>query len=167
MKKRITIYLIVIVTLINLSSLGTIIYLKWIAKNDASVSVLPENRFELIKEELKLTPQQIEQFEKIRTEFHSKLDTLDTKFETLRKEMLKEIWQSEAGSQKLESILEQFNRQQAESQRWVVQHFYKFKKVLNPEQSEKFYNILSKRFPGQQKNFNLSQMPNNRKKDCE
>ena len=167
MKKRITIYLIVIVTLINLSSLGTIIYLKWIAKNDASVSVLPENRFELIKEELKLTPKQIEQFEKIRTEFHSKLDTLDTKFESLRKEMLKEIWQSEAGSQKLESILEQFSRQQAESQRWVVQHFYQFKKVLTPEQSKKFYKILTERFPGQQRNRGLSQMPNNRKKDCE
>lgn len=166
MKKRITIYLIVIVTLINLSSLGTIIYLKWIAKNDAFVSVLPGNRFELIKEELKLTPQQIEQFEKIRTEFHSKLDTLDTKFKALRNEMLKEIWQLETDSQKIESILVQFSRQQVESQRWVVQHFYKFKKILNPEQSEKFYNILSEQFLGQQRNSGVGQMLN-RKKDCE
>ncbi|MCX6173969.1 MAG: Spy/CpxP family protein refolding chaperone [Ignavibacteriales bacterium] len=166
MKKRITIYLIVIVTLINLSSLGTIIYLKWMAANNASVSILPENRFESIKQELKLTPQQIEQFEKIRTEFHSKLDTLDTKFESLRKEMLKEIWQSEVSSQKLEGILEQFSRQQVESQRWVVQHFYQFKKVLTPEQSEKFYKILTERFQGQQRNPGINQMPN-RKKDCE
>lgn len=166
MKKRITFYLIVLVTLINLSSLGTIIYLKWVAKNNASFSVLPENRFEIIKEELKLTPQQVEQFEKIRTGFHSKLDTLDTKFETLRKEMLNEIWQSEADSQKIESILEQFSRQQIESQRWVVQRFYRFKEVLTPEQSEKFYKILTERFQGQQRNPGLSQMPN-RKKDCE
>ena len=61
MKKRITIYLIVIITLINLSSLGTIVYLKWTAKNDVSVSFLPGNRFELIKEELKLTPQQMQE----------------------------------------------------------------------------------------------------------
>lgn len=166
MKKRIIFYLIVLVTLINLSSLGTIIYLKWAAKNDATVSVLPENRFGIIKEELKLTPQQVEQFEKIRTGFHSKLDTLDTKCETLRKEMLKEIWQSEADSQKIESILEQVSRQQIESQRWVVQHFYSFKEVLTPEQSEKFYKILTEQFQGQQRNPGLSQMPN-RKKDCE
>ena len=166
MKKRITIYLIVIVTLINLSSLGTIIYLKWMAKNDATVSVLPEYRFELIKKELKLSPHQIEQFEKIRTGFHSKLDTLDARFESLRKEMLKEIWQSEADSQKLESILEQFSRQQVESQRWIVQNFYQFKKVLTPEQSENFYKILSERFPGQEKNPGFRQMPN-RKKDSE
>lgn len=166
MKKRIIFYLIVLITLINLSSLGTIIYLKWAAKNNASFSVLPENRFGIIKEELKLTPQQVEQFEKIRTGFHSKLDTLDTKCETLRKEMLKEIWQSEADSQKLESILEQVSRQQIESQRWVVQHFYRFKEVLTPEQSEKFYKILTERFHGQQRNPGLSQMPN-RKKDCE
>jgi Spy/CpxP family protein refolding chaperone len=127
---------------------------------------LPENRFEQIKEELELTPQQIEQFKKIRTEFHSKLDTLDTKFETLRKEMLKTIWQSEEGSQKLENILEQFSQQQTESQRWIIQNFYQFKKVLNPEQSVKFYKILSERFPGQQRNSGFKQTPN-RKKDCE
>lgn len=166
MKKRITIYLIVFVTLINLSSLGTIIYLKWIDKKVVPVSILPENRFELIRDELKLTPQQVEQFEKIRKEFHSRLDTLDTKFESLRKEMLREIWQTEADGQKFESILEKFSKLQIETQRWIVQHFSKFKEVLTPEQSEIFYKIVSERFPGQQRNHKLGQMPNI-KKDCE
>jgi len=167
MKKRITIYLIVIITLINLSSLGTIVYLKWTAKNDVSVGILPGNRFGLIKEELKLTPQQIEQFEKIRKEFHSRLDTLDTKFSSLRKEMLNEIWQSqEPDSQKLENILEQFSRQQVETQRWIVQHFYKFKEVLTPEQAEKFYKIVSERFPGGQRNPGLRQMID-KQEECE
>lgn len=166
MKKRITFYLVVVVTLINLSSLGTIIYLKWIANNEAHISVSPENRFGLIKDELKLTPQQVEQFEKIRKEFHSKLDTLDTKFESLRKEMLKEIWRSKADSQKIESILVQFSMLQVQTQRWVVQHFNKFKEVLTPEQSEKFYKIVSERFPGHEKSPGFRQMPN-RKKDSE
>jgi Spy/CpxP family protein refolding chaperone len=167
MKKRITIYLIVIITLINLSSLGTIIYLKLNTENNTSLSVVPGTRFELIKEELKLTPQQIEQFEKIRTEFHSRLDTLDTKFDSLRKEMLSEIWQSQKpDSQKLENILKQFSSLQVETQRWIVQHFYQFKKILTPEQSTKFYKILSERFPGQQRNSGVGQMPNS-KKDCE
>ena len=159
MKKRITIYLVVIVTLINLSSLGTIIYLKWIAQNNMPVGVRSENRFEIVKKELQLTTQQLVQFEKIRTELHSKLDSHDTKFSTLRKEMLKEIWQTQKpDSQKIENILEQFSQLQLETQRWIVQHFYKFKEVLTPEQAEKFYKIISERFPGQQRTPGLSRM---------
>lgn len=167
MKKRITIYLIVIVTLINLSSLGTIIYLKWAAKNDMSESVLRNNRFEIMKEELELTPLQLDRFEKIRTELHSRLDTLDTKFSSLRKEMLSEIWQTQkTDSQKIENILEQFSQLQSETQRWIVQHFFKFKDVLTPEQSEKFYKIVSERFPGQQRNPGLRRMID-KQEDCE
>lgn len=166
MKKRITIYLIVIVTLINLSSLGTILYLKWTEEDNVPVNVLPGYRFELIKKELKLSPQQLEQFEKIRTELHSRLDTLDTKFNSLRKEMLSEIWQTqETDSQKIENILEKFNQLQSETQRWIVQHFFKFKDVLTPEQSEKFYKIVSERFPGQQRNPGLRQMID-KQEDC-
>lgn len=167
MKKRITIYLIVIVTLINLSSLGTILYLKWTEEDNVPVSVLPGSRFEIMKEELKLTPQQLEQFEKIRTELHSRLDTLDTKFNSLRKEMLSEIWQTQKpDSQKIENILQLFSQLQLETQRWIVQHFYKFKEVLTPEQAEKFYKIVSERFPGQQRNSGLRRMID-KQEDCE
>jgi Spy/CpxP family protein refolding chaperone len=164
MKKRITIYLVVIVTLINLSSLGTILYLKWTEEDSVPVSVLPGSRFEIMKEVLELTPQQLKQFEKIRTEFHSRLDSLDAKFSTLRKEMLSEIWQTQKpDSHKVESNLEQFSQLQLETQRWIVQHFYKFKKVLTPQQAEKFYKIVSERFPGQQRNPGLKQMIDNHK----
>ena len=81
--------------------------------------------------------------------------------------MLSEIWQSqEPDSQKLENILEQFSRQQVETQRWIVQHFHKFKEVLTPEQAEKFYKIVSERFPGQQRNPGLRQMID-KQEECE
>lgn len=167
MKKRITIYLVVIVTLINLSSLGTILYLKWTEKDNVSVNALTGSRFEIMKKELELTPEQLEQFKKIRTELHSRLDSLDTKFSSLRKEMLNEIWQSqEPDSQKIENILQQFNQLQLETQRGIVQHFYKFKEVLTPEQAEKFYKIVSERFPGGQRNPGLRQMID-KQEECE
>lgn len=167
MKKRITIYLIVIVTLINLSSLGTILYLKLTEEDNVAQSVLPGSRFELMKKELELTPQQLDQFEKIRTELHTRLDTLDARSYSLRKEMLSEIWQTQKpDSQKIENILQQFSQLQLETQRWIVQHFYKFKEVLTPEQAEKFYKIVSERFPGQQRNPGLRRMID-KQEDCE
>lgn len=164
MKKRITIYLIVIVTLINLSSLGTILYLKWTEEDNVHV---PGSRFEIMKEELKLTPQQLEQFEKIRTKLHSKLDSLDAKFSSLRKEMLSEIWKTEKpDSQQIENTLQQFSQLQLETQRGIVQHFYKFKEVLTPEQAEKFYKIVSEKFPGQQRNPGLRRIID-KQEECE
>lgn len=167
MKKRITIYLVIIVTLVNLSSLGTIIYFKWNEKDNVPISVLPASRFEIIKEKLELTPEQLEQFEKIRAEFHSRLDSLDARFSSLRKEMLSEIWKAQKpDSRKVENILQQFSQLQLETQRWIVQHFYKFKEVLTPEQAEKFYKIVSERFPGQQRNPGLRQMID-KQEECE
>ena len=167
MKKKITIYLIVIVTLINLSSLGTILYLKLSSISDMSLNVMQDNRFEMMKRELELTPEQLEHFEIIRTEFHSRLDSLDTKFSLLRKDMLSEIWRTKVpDKQKIETILEQFSKQQLEAQRWTVQHFYKFKEVLTPRQAEKFYRIVSERFPGQHRNPSLRRMID-KQEDCE
>lgn len=159
MKKRITVYLIAIVTLINLSSLGTIVYLKWTNAKDVTLVDSHTKRFESIQKELNLTPRQIEQFAKIRTEYHARLRTVDTKFSSLRKEMLKEIWEiQEPDSQKMENILDQFSKLQLEAQRWTVQHFYGFKEILTPEQSGKFYNIISERVPDQHSNPGLRRM---------
>jgi len=105
----------------------------------------------------------VEQFKKIRTEFHTRLDTLDTEFDSLRKEMMKEIWQEKADSQRIENILGKFSKLQVETQRGIVQHFSKFKEVLTPEQSEKFYKIVSERFPDQEKNHYLRPMPNSKR----
>lgn len=165
MKKKITIYLIAVITIVNLSSLGTIIYLKWKQDRKFNLSGLPvteemrAKKFQQMKEELNLTPQQIEQFEIIRKEFHSRLDSLDEKAQTLRSDMIKEIWESESDSGRVEDIIYRFGILQNETQRWVVKHFYKFKEVLTPEQSEKFFHIVSERFAGMQKNSGLRQMP--------
>jgi Spy/CpxP family protein refolding chaperone len=159
MKKKYTFYIIALITLINLSSLGTIIYLKWNSGNSLSMSEIREKRLVVMKEELKLSTEQVKQFGMFMKEFHFRLDTLDARFNSLRNEMLFEIWQTPTtDTQKLENILQQFSTLQLETQRWIVQHFYKFKEVLTPEQIEKFYKIVSVQFPMQQKKHGLGGM---------
>lgn len=159
MKKKFTLYIIAVVTLINLSSLGTIIYLKWNPGNNLSMNDIREKRLAVMKEELKLSPEQVKQFGMFMKEFHFRLDTLDSRFDSLRKEMLFEIWQTTTtDSQKLESILLQFGSLQLETQRWIIQHFYKFKEVLTPEQIDKFYKIVAVQFPMQQRKHGLGGM---------
>ena len=83
--------------------------------------------------------------------------------EGMMQQMLQEVWLQPKGSARIDTILNQISQLQLESQHLVISHFYKFKEVLTPEQSEIFYKIVSERFPGQQRNSCLRQIPNRRK----
>lgn len=167
MKKKITAYLIAVVTIVNISSLATIVYLKLKQEKVRSFQGFPVNeemrakRFQQMKEELKLTPEQIEEFESIRNEFHSRLDSLDNEAQKIRQRMIKEIWENENESKEIDQLLSRFGDLQNETQRWVVKHLIKFKKILTAEQAEKFYSIVSERFIGMRQNSGLRNFPIN------
>ncbi|MDZ7722187.1 MAG: periplasmic heavy metal sensor [candidate division KSB1 bacterium] len=144
MNKKILI-LIIIVTLINLSALGTMIYQQWI--NPSPCAGVREFRFEQVKRELDLTATQIESFEEIRRAFHSKMDSLNQVLEGLNNQLLQEIWQPHPQDGRIDTLLNQISQLQMESQYLVIWHFYQFKKVLTPDQWDKFYSIVSERFP--------------------
>lgn len=167
MKKKITIYLIAIVTIINISSLATIIYLKLQQEKMGNMTGLPPTkemrtkRFQQMKEKLNLTPLQVEEFEILRDEFHSRLDSLDGEAQKLRQDMIEEIWKNDYDNEEIENLLTRFGGIQNETQRWVVRNLHKFKKLLTPEQAEIFYSIVSERFAGLRKNPGLGRMPMN------
>ena len=146
MKKRF-VYLILIVTLINLTALVTMIYRGWIVPDLHISEDTRESRFEQVKRELALTPAQIHSFEQIRERFHSRLDSLDHTLGMMRQHLLKEIWHPQPVESRVDSLLDRISRLQMESQHLVIWHFYRFKEVLTPEQWQTFYGIVSKRFP--------------------
>lgn len=161
MKKRITFYLIMIITIVNISSLGTMLYLRMSGESAFSKSEWQKHRFEKVKSELNLTETQVGQFNKIKMEFHSRLDSLDERYEILRKEIINSIRSDSAGNPKMELILDEFSDLQNETQQWIVKHFYRFKDVLTQEQSDKFFEILMQRIPGERIGPALNQMPGN------
>lgn len=146
MKKKSIIYLIIIVTLINLSALGTMIYNHWIDPDRSTDAVGRKARFEQVKHELSLTPFQIKRFKEIRAVFHSRLDSLDIKMEGLRQQLLLEIWQPHSETERTDKILFKISQLQTESQRMVIWHFYQFKEVLTPGQWQNFYGFVSEQF---------------------
>ena len=148
MKKKI-VYLIIIVTLINLTALATMIYQRWLDFNENTRVATRESRFEQVKSELALTSSQISHFEKIRNEFHSRVDSLDKNMEGIRHQLLRKIWLPQSEDIPIDSLLNRTSQLQMESQKLVIWHFYQFKKILTPEQWQKFYGIVSKRFPYQ------------------
>lgn len=161
MKKRTAIYLIIIITIVNVSSLGTMFYLRMSGDNVADRSEWQKHRFEKVKKELNLTDAQVQEFNKIKKEFHARLDSLDERYAFLRNEIINSIKYDSPDSPRIELILNEFSELQNETQRWIVKHFYRFKNALTPKQAEKFFEILMRRLPKEAMNSPLNRMPGN------
>jgi len=147
MKKKAFIYFLLIITIINLSSLGVILYQR--SKLKSSVyGVKGQNVFEQVKRKVNLTPGQIEQFQKLRIAFHTKLDSLSAKVNQKNKLLAAEIKKNNPDSVIINRLVKDISAMQTESQYLVIHHFFSIKKILTKEQQEKFFNIVLQHFIG-------------------
>ena len=137
MKKRTLVWIIILVTLVNISSLATMFFLK----RQTSDTCQPGSRFEQIKKEVGLTPSQIEQFQFNRETFHRQLDSLEQLLYNQRRELASEIRQEQSDSAHIGAIVDSIGVLQQESQHRVINHFFQIKKILTLEQQETFFNL--------------------------
>ena len=144
MKKKAFIYFILIITIINLSSLGVILYQR------SKISLLPSVRgqkvFEQVRREVKLTPGQMEQFQKLRIAFHTQLDSLSANVDQKNKLLAVEIKKDSPDTLIINQLVGDISARQTESQYLVIHHFFSIKKILTKQQQEKFFNIVLQRF---------------------
>ncbi len=145
MKKKAFIYFVLIITIINLSSLGVILYQR------QKISVLPyamkkQNVFEQVKQEVKPTPGQMEQFQKLRLAFHAQLDSLSANVAKKNKLLAAVIRKEKPDKLAINQLVQDINAIQMESKYLVIRHFFSIKKILSKEQQEKFFNIVLQRF---------------------
>lgn len=151
MKKKF-IYLIIIVTVINLVAMATVVYQRLLNPGQSPCAPMQEARFEQVKRELALSPAQIARFEEIRRDFHAGIDSLNQLLGGQNRVLLQEIWQPKPDTARIDTLLNRISQLQMESQHLVIGHFYLFKEVLTPKQWQKLYNIVAERFPGRLRN---------------
>ena len=142
MKRKVTIYLVILVTLGNLSALATILYLRW----QKPYLCQPGSGFERVKKEVGLSQVQIQQFQVYRRAFHSELDSLDRLLADERRLLAEKIRQTDPDSVRIKDIVERIGHLQQQSQYRVIRHFSQIKEMLTPEQQERFFDIVLGRF---------------------
>ncbi len=151
MKRKVLVYSVVLVTLINISALATMLYLRRGEKKD---TCCPGRGFERIKKEVGLTEEQIRRFEENRGKFHAELDSLARLLEVERFRLANEVRRQEPDSFVIRETIEEIGRLQKQSQHLAIDHFLRIKKILTPEQREAFFDIAlecfvaGNRFPG-------------------
>ena len=137
MKKQTLTWIVILVTLANISSLTTMFFLR----RQTNVICQPGSRFEQVKKEVGLTPSQIEQFQYNRETFHKQLDSLEQLLYNQRGKLAIEIRQEQPDSVHIREIVKRIGVLQQESQHSVINHFFQIKKILTPEQQETFFNL--------------------------
>ncbi len=149
MTKKAFIYFLLIITIINLSSLGVILYQR------SKISSLPNARgqkvFDQVKREVKLTPGQMEQFQKLRIAFHTQLDSLSANVEQKNKLLAAEIEKDNPDTLIISQLIRDISAMQIKSKYLVIHHFFLIKKILTKKQREKFFNIVLQRFLGRKR----------------
>ncbi|MBN1821106.1 MAG: periplasmic heavy metal sensor [Prolixibacteraceae bacterium] len=137
MKKRTLAWIVILVTIANISSLATMFYLK----RQNSVNCQPHSRFEQVEKEVGLTPSQNAQFQVYRETFHKDLDSLEQLLYNQRRKLSLEIRKEKPDSIHIHEITEHIVALQKKSQNRAINHFFQIKKILTLEQQETFFNL--------------------------
>ncbi|MBI5417804.1 periplasmic heavy metal sensor [Candidatus Poribacteria bacterium] len=143
-KKWLTIALIIL-TIINISILGTFIY-KRFCYDRGMCRIGEDNNFHHMKQKLGLTDEQVAKMKNFRDKFHPKFEASAQMIREKRLELVKELMAVSPDSTRIEHILQQMSLSQSALQREVVNNLLMQKGIFTTNQQEKFFSIVLERF---------------------
>ena len=146
MKRNIVYTAAIILTVINLASLGTSLYSRWSNTQPPSLPDRRDQRFEQMKRELSLSTEQAAQLDAYRTTFHAELDSLSTRLVAARTQLAHALLEDKLDTTRVNINLDNISRLQFSAQRKVISHLLSVKRILNPDQQKKFFAIVLERF---------------------
>lgn len=139
-------YAVFILLAVNLTALGVMVYHRWFEPETSCPSDKPGKSFERLKRELSLSTEQEKNFLAYRKIFHSIIDSISSKMQEERRLLVAELKKEDPDLDRLKEIVERINLFQLEAQKKVAEHLLEVKKMLEPEQQEKFFKIVLERF---------------------
>jgi Spy/CpxP family protein refolding chaperone len=143
-KIRVTTWIIGLLVLLNVLTLGTI----WFQQFRRPPAPLPpqdrrsENQQRFLERELGLTEQQSQQFQTLREQFFRQSNAIMQAIHQLRKAMMDELFSSSPDTQKAHKLAEEIGAKYVEQERLLFNHFLELKAVCQPAQQEKFQALM-------------------------
>jgi Spy/CpxP family protein refolding chaperone len=147
MSKKILLGILVILTVVNLSALGTFLYHRFKSPSRPCLSERAGTGFEILKRELSLSPEQTKLIEKLRLSFHEGIDALSKRQEVVRRDLVRELMKEKPDPDRLSGCVESINDLQLQAQNRVVEQLLAVKEVLTDAQREKFFSLVLERIP--------------------
>ncbi len=145
MKKKLIIWGVVLLTVINLASLATRAYHRWGDDERRGRDGRREARMS-ITEQLGLTETQTEQVQKLRTELGDRMNPYREDYRDRRDQLYGLLMDPSADRGEIDRIKAEMDSVQAEREALVFDYIVAHKEVLSAEQQTKFFTIIKERY---------------------
>ncbi|NPA35558.1 MAG: hypothetical protein GXO47_01795 [Chlorobi bacterium] len=148
MTKRTLIYIIAFLVVLNLSTIGTIIYHLKISDNENTevqieeIDVPDTHLGRFFRQQLSLTHQQHIKFRIYRQQFHYKANIVTDKLQKKRNEFMEELGKKNSDTVKLHQLSQQIGDLHAELKHLTFEYYLQMKSICNDEQQNKLYSIF-------------------------
>ncbi len=145
MKKKLIIWGVVLLTVINLATLATRAYHRWGDDERRGRDGRREARMS-ITEQLGLTESQAEQVHKLRTELGDRMNPYREDYRDRRDQLYGLLMVPSADRGEIDRIKAEMDSVQAEREALVFDYIVAHKEVLSAEQQTKFFTFIKERY---------------------
>ena len=144
-RSKIYIWLIIILLVTNLATIGSVLYHVYTDKKAEPVqkTEMPnEQRTRFLVEQLNLNVEQADQFRNLNRTFNRTANPVTHELEQLRLEMLEELAASQPDKDKLENIAREIGDLHTELKETTIDFYLQMKSICTVEQQTKLYQIF-------------------------
>ncbi len=146
--RNILIWIIILLSVSNLTIIGTIVYKVYfqspkIESNQTNKIQVPNQRLgRFFRQELNLSFEQHRQFRSFRHKFHKQANGITFKMMQKRNEMLTELGKEQSDTVRLHQLAKEFGVLHEQLKHCTFEYYLNMKSVCNEQQKEKLFEIF-------------------------
>lgn len=143
-------YAVIILLIVNIAVTGIVLYQKYCNHRGSGCSVpgkgMDKNlcMSEFLEKDVKFTDGQMQQFHKLKSEFHPIAKIYFDSLEMLESNFFTELVKPQTDTTKLYSFAQEFSRIQFGFKHQTIEHLIKIKSICSPEQQKKYFDNIMK-----------------------
>ena len=142
MKKKWLVLGLILITIINLSALGALMYNRWRHERTNGVSSDTVSHGCYMKRYLNISDEQVLNLDSSENIYRPKIESMSRQIKEKRSKLVTELLKNKSDSTQIEDILHEIDSLQAIIQRDAVNRLIKEKSVLTPEQRGGYFSLV-------------------------
>jgi Spy/CpxP family protein refolding chaperone len=148
MKKKHFVIATVFLCVINITALATFSYNRWIRPKSMDVQQESFEPLQVLRSEMRLTPQQMERMQGRRLSFEREIASLRENMQEAKDSLVKETRKPSPDLDRIDAIIEEYSRLQASIQKRTMRNLLKDRELLNPQQQKKYFSLFEDHMRG-------------------
>jgi Spy/CpxP family protein refolding chaperone len=146
MKRKVLVSVVVILAVVALSTLTTIMYMRWFTHKEARFLPRREHSLVFLRRELGLSDAQIAEIEAQRNSFEKQIDSTQAELGEKRRAVMEELRANTPDTLRIDHLVSEIGVLQSELEMRAIRHMLREQAILTPEQREKFFSMFNRHF---------------------